>query len=77
MVPKVSKNIFFLPFFFWDKLFIFLFVCSVLQSAWMNQEIFDLVHPDDAEKIRDQLSATESPDAGRVLDLKSKWRTAD
>lgn len=51
---------------------LFLFVCSVLQSAWMNQEIFDLVHPDDAEKIRDQLSATESPDAGRVLDLKSK-----
>lgn len=41
------------------------------QSAWMNQEIFDLVHPDDAEKIRDQLSATESPDAGRVLDLKT------
>jgi len=45
---------------------------SFLQSAWMNQEIFDLVHPDDADKIRDQLSATESPDAGRVLDLKSK-----
>ncbi|XP_073244626.1 aryl hydrocarbon receptor nuclear translocator 2-like isoform X2 [Porites lutea] len=41
------------------------------QSAWMNQEIYDLVHPDDAEKIRDQLSATESPDAGRVLDLKT------
>lgn len=38
----------------------------------MNQEIYDLVHPDDAEKIRDQLSATESPDAGRVLDLKSE-----
>jgi len=38
----------------------------------MNQEIFDLVHPEDADKIRDQLSATESPDAGRVLDLKSK-----
>lgn len=41
------------------------------QSAWMNQEIFDLVHPEDTDKIRDQLSATESPDAGRVLDLKS------
>lgn len=37
----------------------------------MNQEIYDLVHPDDADKIRDQLS-TESPDAGRVLDLKSE-----
>ena len=47
-------------------------LCSCLQSAWMNQEIFDLVHPDDADKIRDQLSATESPDAGRVLDLKSE-----
>ncbi|KAJ7381807.1 hypothetical protein OS493_038912 [Desmophyllum pertusum] len=41
------------------------------QSAWMNQEIFDLVHPDDADKIKDQISATESPDAGRVLDLKT------
>ena len=38
----------------------------------MNQEIFDLVHPEDADKIRDQLSAHESPDAGRVLDLKCK-----
>ena len=43
----------------------------------MNQEIFDLVHPDDADKIRDQLSATESPDAGRVLDLKSKSHCFD
>ena len=43
----------------------------------MNQEIFDLVHPDDADKIRDQLSATESPDAGRVLDLKSKSHRFD
>lgn len=38
----------------------------------MNQEIFNVVHPEDADKIRDQLSATESPDAGRVLDLKSE-----
>ena len=43
-----------------------------LQSAWINQEIFDLVHPEDTDKIRDQLSPTESPDAGRVLDLKSE-----
>jgi len=43
----------------------------------MNQEIFDLVHPEDADKIRDQLSATESPDAGRVLDLKSKNQCFD
>lgn len=49
-----------------------IYFCSFLQSAWMNQEIFDLVHPDDADKIKDQISATESPDAGRVLDLKSK-----
>lgn len=41
------------------------------QSAWINQEIFDLVHPEDTDKIRDQLSPTESPDAGRVLDLKT------
>ena len=43
----------------------------------MNQEIFDLVHPEDTDKIRDQLSATESPDAGRVLDLKSELQCAN
>ena len=44
----------------------------VSQSAWINQQIYDLIHPDDMEKVRDQLCPTESPDAGRVLDIKSE-----
>ena len=39
----------------------------------MNKSIYELIHPDDKDKLKDQLSATESPDAGRVLDLKSKF----
>ena len=38
----------------------------------MNQSLFDLIHPDDIEKVREQLMSTDSPDAGRVLDIKSK-----
>lgn len=41
------------------------------QSEWINNSIYELIHPDDKEKVKDQLSATESPDAGRVLDLKT------
>lgn len=34
--------------------------------------MYDLVHPDDVEKVREQLSTTESQNTGRILDLKSK-----
>jgi len=34
--------------------------------------MFDLVHPDDVEKVREQLSTTESQNTGRILDLKSE-----
>lgn len=35
--------------------------------------MYDLVHPDDVEKVREQLSTTESQNTGRILDLKSKF----
>ncbi|XP_020904767.1 aryl hydrocarbon receptor nuclear translocator homolog isoform X2 [Exaiptasia diaphana] len=41
------------------------------QAAWMNQSLYDLIHPDDIEKVRDQLTSSDSPDAGRVLDIKT------
>lgn len=34
--------------------------------------IYDLIHPEDVEKVREQLSTQESANAGRILDLKSK-----
>ncbi|CAL1263580.1 unnamed protein product [Larinioides sclopetarius] len=40
------------------------------QADWFNACIYDLVHPDDVEKLREQLSTQES-NAGRILDLKT------
>ena len=42
------------------------------QSDWVGGSLFDLVHPDDLDKVREQLSTSESPNSGRILDLKSK-----
>lgn len=50
---------------------VILSICFFPQADWFNACIFDLVHPDDVEKIREQLSTQESPNAGRILDLKS------
>lgn len=49
-------------------------VCPVLnqsQSDWFGNAIYDLVHPDDLEKVREQLSTTDSQNTGRILDLKT------
>ncbi|XP_036365732.1 aryl hydrocarbon receptor nuclear translocator homolog isoform X2 [Octopus sinensis] len=49
-------------------------VCPVLnqsQSDWFGNTIYDMVHPDDLEKVREQLSTTESQNTGRILDLKT------
>lgn len=35
--------------------------------------MYELIHPDDVEKLREQLSSAESPNSGRILDLKSKF----
>ena len=46
--------------------------CFVLQSDWFGNSLYDLIHGDDVEKLREQLSTTESQNTGRILDLKSK-----
>ena len=45
---------------------------SWLQSDWFGNSLYDLIHPDDVEKLREQLSTSESQNTGRILDLKSK-----
>ncbi|XP_023218888.1 aryl hydrocarbon receptor nuclear translocator homolog isoform X3 [Centruroides vittatus] len=46
-------------------------VLNQAQSDWFNACIYDLVHPEDVEKVREQLSTQESPNSGRILDLKT------
>lgn len=41
------------------------------QGDWFGNCLFDLIHPDDVEKVREQLSTTESQNTGRILDLKT------
>ncbi|UYV65769.1 ARNT [Cordylochernes scorpioides] len=44
------------------------------QADCFNSSIFDLVHPEDLDKLREQLSTQESPNSGRILDLKTSMR---
>lgn len=41
------------------------------QADWFNASLYDLVHPDDIEKIREQLATQDSSSPGRILDLKT------
>ncbi|KAL5004335.1 hypothetical protein ScPMuIL_017791 [Solemya velum] len=41
------------------------------QAEWFGNTMYELVHPDDVEKVREQLSTTESQNTGRILDLKT------
>lgn len=41
------------------------------QSDWVGGSFFELVHADDQDKVREQLSTSESPNSGRILDLKT------
>lgn len=41
------------------------------QSDFFNSCIYDLVHPEDREKVQEQLSTSESPNSARILDLKT------
>nr|XP_032831699.1 aryl hydrocarbon receptor nuclear translocator 2-like isoform X3 [Petromyzon marinus] len=41
------------------------------QSEWFGRTLYELVHPDDGDKLREQLSTSESAMAGRILDLKT------
>jgi hypothetical protein len=45
-----------------------------LVSIYITTEplnLLKLIHPDDIDKVREQLSTTESQNTGRILDLKS------
>lgn len=41
------------------------------QSEWVGGSVYDLIHPDDTDKLREQLSTTEPHNTGRTLDLKT------
>ncbi|XP_051577514.1 aryl hydrocarbon receptor nuclear translocator-like isoform X5 [Myxocyprinus asiaticus] len=46
-------------------------VLNQAQSDWLGSSLYDQLHPDDAEKLREQLSTSENNNAGRMLDLKT------
>uniref|UniRef100_A0A8C8RSU4 Aryl hydrocarbon receptor nuclear translocator n=1 Tax=Pelusios castaneus TaxID=367368 RepID=A0A8C8RSU4_9SAUR len=41
------------------------------QSEWFASTLYDQVHPDDVDKLREQLSTSENALTGRILDLKT------
>uniref|UniRef100_A0A915IBC7 Aryl hydrocarbon receptor nuclear translocator homolog n=1 Tax=Romanomermis culicivorax TaxID=13658 RepID=A0A915IBC7_ROMCU len=45
-------------------------VLGLRQTDWINHNIYDLIHPEDAEKVREQLTTTDVMGNGRILDLK-------
>ncbi|KAJ8393073.1 hypothetical protein AAFF_G00067560 [Aldrovandia affinis] len=46
-------------------------VLNHLQGEWFGSTLYDQVHPDDVDKLREQLSTSESSMTGRILDLKT------
>nr|AWY10927.1 arntl [Melibe leonina] len=46
-------------------------VLNQSQADLFGTTLYDLSHPDDIEKVREQLSTTESQNTGRILDLKT------
>jgi hypothetical protein len=51
-------------------------VLSYLPVEWMNHSLYDFIHPDDLDKVKDQLCTQESGmsgsgSGGRILDLKT------
>ncbi|XP_030640563.1 aryl hydrocarbon receptor nuclear translocator isoform X2 [Chanos chanos] len=46
-------------------------VLNQAQSDWLGSSLYDQVHPDDADKLREQLSTSENNSTGRMLDLKT------
>uniref|UniRef100_A0A3B4AGJ8 Aryl hydrocarbon receptor nuclear translocator 2 n=1 Tax=Periophthalmus magnuspinnatus TaxID=409849 RepID=A0A3B4AGJ8_9GOBI len=41
------------------------------QSEWFGSTLYEQVHPDDVDKLREQLSTSENSMTGRILDLKT------
>ncbi|MCJ8728411.1 hypothetical protein PDJAM_G00004230 [Pangasius djambal] len=46
-------------------------VLNQAQSDWLGSSLYDQLHPDDKDKLREQLSTTENNNSGRMLDLKT------
>lgn len=46
-------------------------VLNHTQNEWYGSSLFELVHPDDIDKVREQLSTQEPQNTGRILDLKT------
>lgn len=46
-------------------------VLNQSQSDWYGSCVFDHLHPEDVEKVREQLSTQEPQNTGRILDLKT------
>ena len=46
-------------------------VLNYSQNEWYSGSLFDHIHPDDIEKVREQLSTQEPVNSGRILDLKT------
>uniref|UniRef100_A0A8C6TFN4 Aryl hydrocarbon receptor nuclear translocator n=1 Tax=Neogobius melanostomus TaxID=47308 RepID=A0A8C6TFN4_9GOBI len=46
-------------------------VLNQTQSDWLGSSLYDQLHPDDTEKLREQLSTAENNNTGRMLDLKT------
>lgn len=42
-------------------------VLNQLQSDWLGSSLYDQLHPDDAEKLREQLSTAENNSTGTEL----------
>ncbi|XP_060777058.1 aryl hydrocarbon receptor nuclear translocator isoform X3 [Neoarius graeffei] len=46
-------------------------VLNQAQSDWLGSSLYDQLHPDDKDKLREQLSTAENNNSGRMLDLKT------
>nr|XP_055067807.1 aryl hydrocarbon receptor nuclear translocator isoform X1 [Misgurnus anguillicaudatus] len=46
-------------------------VLNQAQSDWHGSSLYDQIHPDDIEKLREQLSTAENNNSGRMLDMKT------
>ncbi|XP_037910547.1 aryl hydrocarbon receptor nuclear translocator homolog isoform X3 [Hermetia illucens] len=46
-------------------------VLNHTQNDWYGTSMYDNIHPDDREKVREQLSTQEPQNTGRILDLKT------
>lgn len=46
-------------------------VLNISQNEWYGSIIYDNLHPEDKEKVAEQLSTQEPQNTGRILDLKT------